>query len=111
LKDNLTIKNGDIKLNKMEIQSSVISLFVEGLYSKKTGSDLSIQIPLNNLKKRDEDYNPVNIGTKSKIGKSIFLRGKTGSDGKINFKLDLFNKFQKDKKSTALADSTKAPKK
>ena len=110
LKDNLTIKNGDIKLNKMEIQSSVISLFVEGLYSKKAGSDLSIQIPLNNLKKRDEDYNPVNIGTKSKIGKSIFLRGKTGSDGKINFKLDLFNKFQKDKKSTALADSTKAPK-
>jgi uncharacterized beta-barrel protein YwiB (DUF1934 family) len=103
LKDNLVIKNGDIKLNRMEIQSSVLSLFVEGIYSKKTGSDLSIQIPLNNLKKRDEDYNPVNVGTKSKVGRSIFLRGKTGSDGNVNFKLDLFNKFQKDKKETAEA--------
>ncbi len=101
LKDNMTIKNGDIKLNRMEIQSSVLSLFVEGIYSKKAGSDVSIQIPLNNLKKRDEDYNPVNVGTKSKVGRSIFLRGKTGSDGKVNFKLDLFNKFQKDKKETA----------
>ena len=105
LKDNLTFKNGDIKLNRMEIQSSVLSLFVEGIYSKKAGSDLSIQIPLNNLKKRDEDYNPVNIGTKSKVGRSIFLRGKTGSDGKVNFKLDLFNKFQKDKKEND--DATK----
>ena len=102
LKDNLSIRNGDIKLNRMEIQSSVLSLFVEGIYSKKKGSDLSIQIPLNNLKKRDEDYNPINIGTKAKVGRSIFLRGKTGSDGNIAFKLDLFNKFQKDKK-----DSTK----
>ena len=107
LKDNLVIKNGDIKLNRMEIQSSILTLFVEGLYSKKTGSDLSIQIPLNNLKKRDEDYNPVNIGTKSKVGKSIFLRGKTGSDGNVNFKLDLFNKFQKDKKENDSA--TKNP--
>ena len=103
LKDNLTIINGDIKLNRMEIQSSVLSLFVEGIYSKKAGSDLSIQIPLNNLKKRDEDYNPVNIGTKSKVGRSIFLRGKTGSDGNVNFKLDLFNKFQKDKEDRAEA--------
>ncbi len=106
LKDNLTIKNGDIKLNRMEIQSSVLSLFVEGIYSKKAGSDLSIQIPLNNLKKRDEDYNPVNIGTLSKVGRSIFLRGKTGSDGNIAFKLDLFNKFQKDKKDNAGAVQT-----
>ena len=103
LKDDLTINNGDIKINRMEIQSSVLSLFVEGIYSKKSGSDLSIQIPLNNLKKRDEDYNPVNIGTQSKVGKSIFLRGKTGSNGNVNFKLDLFNKFQKDKKATAEA--------
>ena len=99
LKDKLEIKNGDIKFNKMEIQSSVLTLFVEGVYGKKSGTDLSIQIPLNNLNKRDEDYNPVNIGTDKKAGRSVFLRGKTGSDGNVNFKLDLFNKFQKDKKA------------
>ena len=97
LKDKLEIKNGDIKINKMEIQSTVLTLFVEGMYGKKSGTDLSIQIPLNNLKKRDEDYNPVNIGTRKKAARSIYLRGKTGSDGNVSFKLDLFNKFQKDK--------------
>ena len=97
LKDKLEIKNGDIKINKMEIQSTVLTLFVEGVYGKKSGTDLSIQIPLNNLKKRDEDYNPVNIGTDKKAGRSIYLRGKTGSDGNVGFKLDLFNKYDKEK--------------
>ncbi|MCY7290937.1 MAG: DUF3971 domain-containing protein, partial [Ferruginibacter sp.] len=53
LKDKLEIKNGVIKINKMEIQSTVLTLFVEGVYCKKSGTDLSIQIPLNNLKKRE----------------------------------------------------------
>ncbi len=106
LKDKLEINNGDIKMNKMEIQSTVLTLFVQGVYGKKSGTDLSIQIPLNNLKKRDEDYNPVNIGTDKKAGRSIYLRGKTGSDGNVNFKLDLFNKFEKDKKATEEAKKT-----
>ncbi len=97
LKNKIEIKNGGFKFNRMEIQSTVLTLFVEGLYSKKDGSDLSIQIPLNNLKKRDEDYNPVNIGTNKKAGRSIFSRGRTSSDGNVNFKLDIFNKFHKNK--------------
>lgn len=96
LKNTLNIKNGEININRMEIQSSVLSLFVEGLYSMKGNSDISIQVPLNNLKKRDEDYIPENIGSDKKGGRSIFLRGKPGSDGSIDFKLDLFKKYFKD---------------
>ena len=99
LKDRFEINGGEIKMNRMEIQSSVISLFVEGTYKRGSGSDISIQIPLSNLKKRSEDYNPVNIGTDKKGGRSIFLRGQTGSDGNVNFKLDLFNKFKKEKEA------------
>ena len=106
LKDKLEINSGDIKINRMEIQSSVLTLFVEGVYGKKAGTDLSIQIPLNNLKKRDEDYNPVNVGTGKKAGRSIYLRGRTGNDGNVNFKLDLFNKFKKDKRTNEEADQT-----
>ncbi|MFN0082516.1 MAG: AsmA-like C-terminal region-containing protein, partial [Ferruginibacter sp.] len=51
LKDKIKIENGGFKFNRMEIQSTVLTLFVEGVYSKKDGSDLSIQIPLTNLKK------------------------------------------------------------
>lgn len=97
LKDRLEIKNGDIKINRMEIQSNVMSMFVEGLYSKKGNTDMSIQVPLSNIKKRGADYNPENIGADQKGGSSIHLRGRPGPDGNIKFKLDLFNKFKKEK--------------
>ncbi len=96
LKNRLVLKNGDIEIPRMEIQSSVLTMFVEGTYSNHGNTDVSIQVPLNNLKKRDEDYVPENIGTDKKGGRSIFLRGQPGADGNVNFKLDLFKKYQKD---------------
>ena len=101
LKDHLDINSDQVKISRMEIQSSVISMFVEGVYGMKGGTDLSIQVPLNNLKKRKSDYNPENIGTENKGGPSIHLRGQSGSDGKVKFKLDLFNKFKKEKDQSA----------
>jgi hypothetical protein len=101
LKSRLEISNQEIKINRMEIQSSVMSLFVEGRYSKKGTTDLSIQVPLSNLKKRDDDYNPENIGVDKKK-RGIFLRGKPGEDGNIKFKLDLFKKYDKEKKADSV---------
>ena len=97
LKNRFDISNQEIRINRMEIQSSVLSMFVEGLYSMKGNTDISIQVPLNNLKKRDSTYNPENIGVLKKAGKSLFIRGKPGDDGSIKFKIDLFNKYNKEK--------------
>ncbi len=97
LKDRFEIKNGDVKINRMEIQSSIMSMFVEGVYNKKGTTDISIQVPLSNIHKRGADFNPENIGTDKKGGNSIHLRGRPGPDGNIKFKLDLFNKFKKEK--------------
>lgn len=99
LKNRLEISNQEVKINRMEIQSSVMSIFIEGVYNKKGTTDLSIQVPLSNLKKRDDDYNPENVGVDKKGGKSIFIRGKPGEDGNIKFKLDLFKKYNKEKKA------------
>ncbi|CAN5846956.1 hypothetical protein BH11BAC4_BH11BAC4_18020 [soil metagenome] len=99
LRDRLDIGNGAININRMEIQSTVFTFFIEGAYSMKGNTDLSIQVPLNNLKKRRADYNLENIGTDKKGGTSIFLRGRPGSDGNVNFKIDLLNKFKKEKAS------------
>ena len=96
LKDRFDITNGEIKINRMEIQSSVLSLYVEGIYSQKGNTDISIQVPLSNLKKRGDDYNPENVGADKKGGRSLYVRGRPGDDGSIKFKLDLFNKFKKD---------------
>jgi hypothetical protein len=81
----------------MEIQSNVLSMFVEGIYSMKGTTDMSIQVPLSNLKKRKADYKPENVGTDKKGGSSIYIRGRPGADGNIQFKADLFNKFKKGK--------------
>lgn len=97
LKNRFVVKNQEVTINRMEIQSNVLSMFVEGLYSNRGNTDISIQVPLNNLKKRSDDYIPENIGVNSKTGKSIFLRGQPGADGNIKFKLDLFNRFNKQK--------------
>src|SRR5207248_842198 len=86
LKDRLEITNQEVKINRMEIQSSVMSMFVEGLYSKKGNTDLSIQVPLSNIHKRKAEINLENIGVEKKGGSSIFIRGRPGPDGNIKFK-------------------------
>ncbi len=95
LKDTFHIKDREIFINRMEIESTVITLFVEGVYSLRGKTDISIQIPLSNIKKRDEDYKLKNKGGDAKGGASIFVRGRPGDDGTIQFKLDLFKKFRK----------------
>lgn len=102
LKNKLEIKNQEIRINRMEIASTVLSMFVEGTYSLLGKTDISIQVPLRNLKKRDKDFIPENIGADKKGGTSIYLRGTPGPDGNIKFKYDLFKKFRKNK-----TDSTK----
>lgn len=107
LKDNLEINGTLIRINSMEIQSTVISMFIEGSYDMKTGPDLSILVPLSNLKKRDADYELVNKGTDSKKGLSVHLRAKYGDDGKVKVVWDPFKKARKKKnKNTAVNSPT-----
>lgn len=102
LKDRFEIKNQEVKINRMEIQSSVMSMFVEGVFDEKGNTDISIQVPLSNIHKRGVDFNPENIGTDKKGGSSVHLRGRPGPDGNIKFKLDLFNKFKKEKEKAGV---------
>jgi hypothetical protein len=95
LKDRFEIKNQEVKINRMEIQSNVMSMFVEGIFSKKGTTDISIQVPLSNIHKRGADFNPENVGTEKRGGSSFYLRGRPGPDGNIKFKLDLFKNFKK----------------
>ena len=97
LKDSLKIKNREIKINRMEIQSNVLSIYVEGVYSTKGNTDMSIQIPLSNLRKRDADYSPANKGIDKRAGPSLYLRGRPGADGNIQFKPELLHIFKKSK--------------
>jgi len=77
-----------LQFSRMEIQSTVLSLFLEGKYSLDNDTDLSIQVPLSNLKKRNKDFVPKNVGTDAKVGPSVYLTAKGLPDGKTDISYD-----------------------
>ncbi len=100
LHDLLEINGNDIVINRMEINSTVLHMFVEGVYNMKTGPDLSIQVPLKNLKKNNE-ATIENKGINSKTGVSARLRAQKGENGKVKISWDPFNKAGKQMKKKA----------
>jgi hypothetical protein len=83
----------------MEIQSTAFLLFVEGIYDLRTGPDLSLQVPLSNLKKdRNAAIPPDKKGNDGKAGLSLRLRVRKGDDGKVKISWDPFRKALKKKK-------------
>lgn len=95
IKDKVTFTNGALQINRMEVNSTVLSLFVEGVYAPSGKTDISIQLPLSNLKKRDKDYIPENTGAGRGGGLSVFLRATTADDGTIKIKYDPLRRFRK----------------
>lgn len=104
IKDHVTFSKGVVNIDRMEINSSVLSLFVEGIYGIKGNTDISIQVPLSNLKKRDKDYKPENLGADRGGGMSVFLRARNGADGVIAIKYDPFKRFRKSPTATPKAN-------
>jgi hypothetical protein len=96
LTNELDVDSTTLTVHRMEINSTAFTLFVEGTYDLKTGSDMSLQIPLRNLSKdRDQDIPPESRGNDGKAGLSVRLRAKTGPDGKLKISWDPFKKALK----------------
>lgn len=97
LKDKLGIDGEQIKLDRMEIQSSAFRLFLEGNYGlAKRNTDLLIQVPFSNLNGNsfENEEGPVNKGVRSKTGASIWLRAVNDEDGKVKLKLTMRKKLK-----------------
>jgi hypothetical protein len=96
LNSNFSIDGTNMDIERMEIQSSVLSLFLEGRYSFTDSTSLSVQIPLSNLRKRHKDFKPQNIGTDVKVGPSVFLHVYRNRDinSKIKIDYDPFKKWR-----------------
>jgi hypothetical protein len=84
-----------VKIERMEVQSTALSMFIEGTYDLRDSTDLSIQIPLSNIRKRDQNIPPENIGTDAKVGPSVFLRVHPDKAGKTEISYDPFKKLRK----------------
>jgi hypothetical protein len=92
LQNQLSIDSTTVTLQRMEIRSSVFTLYATGTYDMKTGTDMELQIPLSNLKNKNTDAPPESRGNDSKAGPSIRLRAKTDADGKLKISWDPFRK-------------------
>lgn len=86
LKDRIDITPQYLYINRMEIQSTAISMYLEGkfdIYAKNT--DLLIQVPFSNFGKRDETVPVKNKGLDAKTGLSIWIGAKNDQYGEIKF--------------------------
>jgi hypothetical protein len=99
LKNKLDISGTTFIVNPMEIRSSAFTLFVEGVYDFKHGTDMSIQFPLRNLTKNQAGTD-LSDDAKPKKGIGLRLRAKTGGDGKLKVTWDPFRKSIKNKDQT-----------
>lgn len=121
LKDTITLNGPMLTMTRMLIQSSVVTLYAEGTYGFQGGTDMLVQIPLSNLKKREKDFKNVKVSEDTKLGPTVLLRIKEDKDGKMQIAYDPFKDYYKekqkaatdssvvstpDKKSAATADST-----
>lgn len=97
LKDTFLLSGQSLTMSRMQIQSSVVTIYAEGTYGFAGGTDMSIQIPLSNLKKRDKNYKPTNVSADTRLGPSIFLRARDDTDGKIYISYDPLKHYYKDK--------------
>ena len=95
LQNQLDIDSSTVTLHRMEIRSTAFTLFAEGTYDLKKGTDMSLQVPLSNLKERDIDSPPESRGNDRKAGLSLRLRAKTDEVGKLKISWDPFRKALK----------------
>ncbi len=64
----------DLYVDQMEIQSNILTLFVNGIYSLKDNTELFIKIPISSLKQQDADYIAENNEPDEKMGICINLK-------------------------------------
>jgi len=96
ISSDFELKGQEIEIRPMEIESNVITLYIDGIYSFARKTDISIQIPLSNLRKRDSTYVLNPNDPEKKEGSKIFLRA-IDENGEVNIKLAFRKKKGKDK--------------
>jgi hypothetical protein len=87
----------EIEIDPMEIESNVVTLFVDGVYSFGKKTDINIGIPLSNLRKRDSTYVLDPNNPEKRESSKIFLKA-IEENGEVNIKLAFRKKERKNRK-------------
>lgn len=87
LSNTLTLQGNTVSIPPMQIESSVLNMYVEGIYGFSSGTNIAMQVPLRNPKKDEFVFDGAEKEKRSKKGIVINLRAVDGDDGKVKFKL------------------------
>ncbi|MDB5121682.1 MAG: AsmA family protein [Sphingobacteriales bacterium] len=87
LQNTLTINGNSVTIPPMQISSSVINVFLEGVYGFTSGTNIALQVPLRNPKRDSMIVNKSEKDKRAKKGIVINLHTVEGPDGKVKLKL------------------------
>ncbi|MBL0340546.1 MAG: hypothetical protein IPP71_06280 [Bacteroidetes bacterium] len=97
--NSFILKGDELFIERMKVNTSVLEMYLEGSYFLNGKTDLDIQIPMANLKKRDWDELSKDIGDKGDKGMNVFIHAVTDDKGELKFKYDPLKKI-KEKNNT-----------
>ncbi len=87
LKNTLNIQGNYITIPTMQIESSVLNIFLGGVYGFSSGTNIAMQIPLRNPKNDEPILDKQEKEKRAKKGIIINLRAVDDGTGKVKFKL------------------------
>ena len=87
LNGRFDIKGDKLIINPMLINSSVLNMNIEGVYSMNKGTNILLDVPLRNPKKDKEISSKKEIRERRMKGIVVHILATDGDDGKIKFKL------------------------
>ncbi|MBT9485538.1 AsmA-like C-terminal region-containing protein [Sediminibacterium sp.] len=88
IQNNLSIEKGNIHIPRMEIATSALNLFIGGDYGLDGKTKLHIQVPLNNMIKRNQSKKMNSSSNDNKGGTSLFFKALSDKTGKVTIKID-----------------------
>ena len=98
IKSHSTLNGFDLEIERLDLASSFMGLIIQGVYSFKNNTDMSIQVPVANLKRKKGKFQLTAEQLENYDGANIYLRAKTDKNNKLSIAYDPFKK-RRDRKA------------
>jgi hypothetical protein len=94
IKMKSTLKGYNLHLEQLDIASTIMSMRIDGVYSFKNETNISIQLPLKNIGKKNTTYKMTVEELQQYKGPNVFLLARNKPDGSIYLSFDPLKKLK-----------------
>jgi len=84
--NNLQVQGSKVYIKPMAIESSVLNIFLQGVYSLTKGTNIEMEIPIRNPHKDELIEDKELKDKRSRRGIILYLKAEDGEDGKVHIK-------------------------